>query len=379
MSFSDTEERQQFADSLQRWLRQNYEFEHRRRVASSEDGVDADDWRALAELGVFSLIAPDWADGFNGDSIDIGLIMHYLGQALVVEPVLDTLVALDALKGARDSRDYIRDLVRAIAAGEARVSCALFDRNSRYDISGGAMQALQVAGGWRLNGEKTLVAHGATADHFLLSTRLTGDARVPMLLCIPAHTEGLATRTYPTLDGKRASDLYAKNAFVPEQARLSCDPASLTRCEELATTAICAEALGVMEVLNTTTFAYLKTRKQFGVPLASFQALQHRCADMHMAREEARALTRAALLAMRDENAANRAKVISAAKVSVNRALRYIGQNAIHLHGGIGLTDELPVSHYFKRATVIGRHFGDTDHHLSRFMRLTDAAFTGQL
>ena len=378
MSFADTEERQQFADALRRWLRENYGFEHRRRVAAAASGVDAGDWQALAELGAFSMIAPDWADGFDGDSVDIGLIMESMGQHLVLEPVLDTLIALDALKEAGSRHDDIRKLVRAIANGEARVSCALLERNARHDVAGGATRATQAAGGWRLDGEKTLITHGATANYFLLSARQAGGAGEPMLFCVPADTEGLSTRVYPTLDGHRCADLCVQNAFVPEQARLPNGAEALARCQELATAAICAEALGVMDALNTATFAYLKTRRQFGSPLASFQVLQHRCVDMHMAREEARVLTCAAILALRDKDAAGQAKAVSAAKVSVNRALRYIGQNAVHLHGGIGLTDELPVSHYFKRATVIGRHFGDTDHHLSRFMRATGASAAGQ-
>jgi len=368
MHFDYTEEQQQFADALSRWLQKHYTFEHRADVVTQESGINQEDWRQLAELGVFAITVPEAADGFDGDSVDLMLIMQQMGRHLVAEPVLDTLVGIDVLKQAGADTA----LLAAIGAGAQRVSCAFFEREARYDLSSIATTATAAEGGYRLDGRKHLVLHGATADLLIVSARLAepGGTAKMALFCVPARASGIEFTAYRTVDGQRAADLVLRQVFVPAQAALTVDgQATLDRAEDLATVALCAEGLGVMQALNQATFDYLKTRRQFGVPLGTFQALQHRCADMYMEFEQARVLTMLAATRLRHTGALQRRRAVSAAKTKVNRALRFIGQHAVHLHGGIGLTDELPVSHYFRRGALIARQSGDTDHHLGRFMR----------
>ncbi|MBV7484653.1 acyl-CoA dehydrogenase family protein [Bordetella sp. BOR01] len=368
MHFDYTDEQQQFADALSRWLQKHYTFEHRVDVVARQAGICQEDWRQLAELGVFAITAPDAADGFDGDSVDLMLVMQEMGRHLVVEPVLDTLVGIDVLKQAgADSA-----LLAAIGAGTNRVSCAFFERDARYDLSAIATTATAVEGGYRLDGRKHLVTHGATADLLIVSARMArpDGATEVALFCVPAKSEGVGLTAYRSIDGQRAADLVLQQVFVPAAAALPADgQATLGRAQDMAAMALCAEGLGVMQALNQATFDYLKTRKQFGVPLGTFQALQHRCADMYMEFEQARVLTMLAAARLRHAGSPEQRRAVSAAKVKVNKALRFIGEQAVHLHGGIGLTDELPVSHYFRRGTLIAKQFGDTGHHLGRFMR----------
>ncbi|ARP92981.1 acyl-CoA dehydrogenase family protein [Bordetella genomosp. 13] len=358
MDFRYTEEQTQFADALGRWLQKNYGFEHRQHVARGRDGASLEDWHELAELGVFALTAPERVDGFDGDSADVGLIMRLMGRHRVLEPVLDTLMGIAALKAA-DGHDV---LLGQLAAGQRRLSCAWYERSGEYRP---AAAATRHEAGWRLDGQKNMVLHAAMADVFLASARLPDGS--PALYAVPARTEGLSLRPYPMLDGTRAADLLMQGVVLPDDALVLSGEDALQALLDLATAALCAEGVGVMESMNEATFEYMKTRRQFGEALGSFQALRHRCVDMHIAAEQARVLTHLALQPHVHEDPAARAQVVSAAKVSVNKALRFIGQNAVHLHGGIGLTDELPVSHDFRRATLITKQFGDTDRHLSRF------------
>lgn len=369
MNFKFSEEQQQFTDSLGRWLQRNYTFEHRREAIAQGKSNTAD-WNALAELGTFALTAPEEAGGFEGNAVDVIAAMEQLGANLVVEPALDAYVALDLLHTAPDASS----VCGGIAAGEKRVSVAFFERESRYDATQIALSATARDGGYALRGEKVQVIHGADADMLIVAARTAGhpgDESGITLLLVPRDTEGLSFTRYPCIDGFHAADIRFDDAFVPASACLN--PLNegwplLDRAVDLATVGVCGEALGIMKALNDATFEYVKTRQQFGVTLGSFQALQHRCVEMLMEFRQARVLTMLAATKMQADDAWERRRAVSAAKQRVNRALRFIGQNAVHLHGGIGVTDELPVAHFYKRATIISKTWGDTDHHTERYV-----------
>lgn len=375
MNFNLTDEQQQFADSLERWLTNNYGFEQRRAIIERE-GPNAEHWNALAELGVFALAAPESAGGFDGNAVDVMAIMQRLGKHLAVEPVLDACVALDVLRQAPGATDLSSEIV----AGTQRVSLAFFERESRYDASDIALQATADGDGFLLSGEKTIVSHGADADTFIVAARTAGqrgDKNGITLFLVPGQATGLSINAYPCVDGFRAADLRLNQVRVPAAAALHAIGEGwplLERAVDMATLGVCAEGLGVIEALNDATVEYMKTRQQFGVYLGQFQALQHRCVEMLMEYRQARVLTMLAAVKMQSEEASERRRAVSAAKARVNQALRFVGQEAVHLHGGIGVTDELPVAHYFKRATVISKTWGDQDHHLQRF--IAEPAFT---
>ena len=368
MNFNLTEEQQQFSDSLGRWLKRNYTFEHRRE-SIREGKANLADWNALAELGTFALTATEDAGGFDGNAVDVIATMEQMGSQLVVEPVLDAYAALDLLKDAPQATELCSD----IATGAARASVAIFERESRYDARLIALTATRQGDGYVLQGEKTLVAHGAQADVFIVAARTAGtpgDTAGIGLFRVPADAAGITVVDYACIDGSRAADIRFDNVVIPADALLHTENEAwlqLDHAVDLATVAVCGEALGVMQALNEATFEYMKTRKQFGVVLGSFQALQHRCVEMFMEWRQARVLTMLAATKMQSEDANERHRAVSAAKHRVNRALRFIGQNAVHLHGGIGVTDELPVAHYFKRSTIISKTWGDTDHHIERY------------
>lgn len=372
MKFNFTEEQNQFQEALERWLMKNYSFEQRKTVVDNDPGCSSDHWAALAELGTFALTAPEEADGFGGNGVDALLIMQQMGRHLVVEPVTDLLIATDLLKTA----DTDPLILKNIAAGSVRIACAFHERASRYDPAHVATRAERTATGYVLNGEKTIVMHGETADYFIVSARTRGTATDTdgiVLFLLPRTSPGLALQGYRTVDGARAADLTLNHVEVSHTSLLQPESTgwnSLERAIDVGTTAVCAEALGVLQILNQSTLEHLKTRAQFGVVLGSFQALQHRCVEMRMAYEQARSLTMLAAVKLSSTDPIERKRAVSAAKIQINKALRFVGQNAVHLHGGIGVTHELPLSHYFKRSTVISKTFGDLDHHIERFVAL---------
>jgi len=369
MNFNLTDEQQQFADSLERWLKKNYAFEQRNTIIQ-RDGPNTEHWSALAELGVFALTAPEEAGGFDGNAVDMMAIMERMGAHLVVEPVLDACIALDLLRQAPNATD----LSSEITAGTHRVSAAFFERESRYDPARIALQATPDGADYLLSGEKTIVSHGADADTFIVAARTSGspgDKSGITLFLMPFHATGVTVTPYHCVDGFRAADLRLDKVRVPAAAALHAIGEGwpmLERAVDVGTLGVCAEGLGIMQALNEATVEYMKTRQQFGVHLGQFQALQHRCVEMLMEYRQARVLTMLAAVKMQSDDASERRRAVSAAKSRVNRALRFIGQEAVHLHGGIGVTDELPVAHYFKRATVISKTWGDLDHHLERFI-----------
>jgi alkylation response protein AidB-like acyl-CoA dehydrogenase len=373
MDFNFNQEQLQFADALKRWIGRDYNFETRRSIIHSSSGSSDAAWATLAELGMTALPVPEEHGGFNGSAVDMFVVMQELGRGLVVEPYFATVLGAEFLRlaGGRG------DLLEQVATGGLKLACALGERQSRHDMFDIATRAEANGDGWVLNGEKKVVIHGGQAGMLVVSARSGGEQRGQdgvSLFVLPADTAGITVTDYRTLDGQRAADVRFENVQAPRASLLG-EPgqgaAILDAALDYGAGLLCAEALGAMEAIFEATLDYLKTRQQFGAPIGKFQALQHRMADMYIHLEQARsmALLAAVKLASKDaEGAPERRRAVSAAKYRINQAARFVGQQAVQLHGGMGVTDELPAAHYFKRLATIELTLGDADHHLARFI-----------
>ncbi|WP_395671463.1 acyl-CoA dehydrogenase family protein [Phenylobacterium sp.] len=372
MDFNFTSEQDLLRDSLQRYLQDAYDFPTREATIKGEAGWRPEVWKAFAEeLGILAAPFPEELGGLGGGAVDTLVIMETLGGALVVEPFLETVVlAGGVLK--RLGGDLAADLIGKIIAGEATFAFAHNEPEVRYGLAEVSLEAVQNGDGWTLSGVKDAVNAAPWASHLLVTARTAGargERAGVSLFLVEAGAKGLALSTYPTVDGGRAADIRFDGvpAVLLGEAGKGLD--LLEPAVDEATAAVCAEALGVMRRLHADTLDYAKQRKQFGLPLAAFQVLQHRMVDMFIAIEQAVSITYMATMKL-EKPAAERARAISAAKVRVGKSCREVGQSAIQIHGGMGMTMELAVSHYFKRATVLEQMFGGIDHHLSRFESL---------
>jgi alkylation response protein AidB-like acyl-CoA dehydrogenase len=370
MDFNFNQEQLQFADALKRWIGRDYNVETRRGIVHSEAGTSDAAWATLAELGMTALPVPEVHGGFNGNAVDMFVVMQELGRGLVVEPYFATVLGAEFLRlaGGRGG------LLEQVATGELKLACALGERQSRHDMFDIATRAVANADGWTLNGEKKVVIHGAQAGILVVSARTGGEQRGQdgvSLFVLPADTAGITVTGYRTLDGQRAADVRFENLAVPRSSLLAEEGKGadiLDAALDYGAGLLCAEALGAMEAIFEATLEYLKTRQQFGAPIGKFQALQHRMADMVIHLEQARSMALMAAVKLASSDATERRRAVSAAKYRINQAARFVGQQAVQLHGGMGVTDELPAAHYFKRLSTIELTLGDADHHLARFM-----------
>jgi alkylation response protein AidB-like acyl-CoA dehydrogenase len=369
MDFSFTEEQQQFSDALRRWVSKDYTFEQRKVIAHSQHGTSEQAWSGLSELGMLALPVPEEQGGFNGSAIDMMVVMQELGRGLVIEPYFATVLGAEFLKRAGGQEATLEQ----IAGGELKLACALGERQARHDLSDIATRASKNADGYCLNGTKTVVIYGAQAGMLIVSARSAGEQRDIVgvsLFVVAADAPGVSMRDYRTIDSQHAADITFTNVQVPASARLGAEGAGwelLDAAADYGATLLCAEAVGAMEALNAATLEYLKTRQQFGVPIGKFQSLQHRMAEMFMQLEQARSMAMLAAVKMTSADVQERRRTVSAAKARIGQALKYVGQQAVQLHGGMGVTDELPASHHFKRLSMIELTLGDTDHHIARF------------
>ena len=369
MDFDLNPEQQQLADAIKRWTEKDYGFEIRKHIMASEAGVSDTAWQALAELGVFALPVPSEHDGFDGTAVDQMAVMQALGRALVIEPVWATSMGVEFLKLAGNQGD----LLTHVASGEMKLACALGERQSRYELSDIQTTARKEGNDFILDGIKTGVLHGAQANYLIVSARSAGESRELQgisLFVLPADSEGIAIQDVRSNDGMRIATVHFKNVRVPAAALLGQAGKGwelLDAATDHGIALLCAEALGVMEALSHATLDYLKTRQQFGVPIGKFQALQHRMAEMFIHLEQARSMAMLAAVKMAASDRTERRRTISAAKARIGEAMKFIGQQAVQLHGGMGVTNELPAAHLFKRLTAIELTLGDTDHHLARF------------
>ena len=376
MNFDYNEEQRLLAESVRRFVAQDYAFEARRRIVESAEGYSPAIWRTMADLGLLMLPIPAANGGFGGGAVDMMSTMEAIGEALVVEPYLSTvgLGTRIIVQAGTDAQQA--DLLPAIAEGRLIVAFAHTERSGRHDLAHVTLAARRAGDGYVLEGEKKVVLHAPAAGKLIVTARTsgaTGEARGVSLFLVDASAAGIGMTRYRTLDEVRAADVVFRNVAVPAAALLGPLDAGLEIAEEavdFATALVCAEAVGAMKSANEATLDYLKTRKQFGVPIGAFQALQHRMVDMTISAEQARSMASLACARVDARPAADeRRRVVSAAKARIAQACRHVSQESVQLHGGMGMSEELKVSHTFRRLTMIAQQFGDADHHLERFAR----------
>ncbi|SAK38969.1 acyl-CoA dehydrogenase family protein [Caballeronia ptereochthonis] len=374
MDFTFSDEQQQFRDALRRYLDKEYAFDARQKIVKSEAGVDGKHWRAFAELGLLALPVPEAQGGFDGGPVDMLVVMQELGRALVVEPYWATAVGIEALRlGAERGSAFAGDLLEHAGRGEIRLAVAFNEPHARYDLFDLRTSASSDGDHFTLEGTKSMVQHGAQADHWIVPARLDGEVA---LFIVGKDAANVRITEYRTIDGQRAATLVFDKTPATRLDGRGTGAATLERVADYATFLLCAEALGALDALNRATVEYTKERQQFGMPIARFQVLQHRMVDMLIHTEQARSITYLAAARHASDDAATRARAISAAKARVGQAARFVGQQAVQLHGGMGMTDELPVAHWFKRLSVIETTLGDVDHHLARFASLPAFSIT---
>jgi hypothetical protein len=372
MDFSFTEEQTLLRDTVGAYLADNYDFDKRRAAVASLSGWRPEVWKALAEdLGILGASFSEDLGGFGGGPTEVMVIMEEFGKALVVEPYLGTVVIGGGFLG-RAGGKTAADLIGEIIAGNVRFAFAWGEPQARYCLHDLAVTARKDGAGYVLNGAKSVVIGAPFATHLIVTAR-TGGARRDTggvsVFVVDKTAKGVVTRDYPTVDGGRASEVIFENVAVGADALIGGEGEALPLVNQVvdeAVAAVCAEACGVLRKLHEGTLEYTRQRKQFGAPIASFQVLQHRMVDMFIQVEQAVSMTYMAHIKL-GEPAKERAKAVSAAKVQIGRACRFVGQNAIQLHGGMGMTDEMAIGHYFKRATLIEGVFGSVDHHLARY------------
>jgi alkylation response protein AidB-like acyl-CoA dehydrogenase len=379
MDFSYSEEQTLLRNSVSRYLADNYKYESWRKFTRNDVGRDPAHWAQFAELGLLAAPLPEAHGGLGGGPLETLIVMEEFGKSLVVEPYVPTVVIAGGLIARSGSDAQKAEWLPKIAAGEAIIAAAFAESQSRYNLADIKTTAKKQGAGFVLNGHKAVVIAAPWSTHLLLSARTSGgqrEARGVTLFLVERKAKGIATRDYPTVDGQRASEVTFENVEVPASAVIGGVDAGLPLLESAidhAIAATCAEACGAMKVLVDATVEYSKNRKQFGVPIGKFQALQHRMVDMFVNYEQAVSITLMVTLRL-DESDAERARAASAAKAQIGKGGRFVGQQAIQIHGGMGMTDELNVGHYFKRLTIIDTLFGSTDHHLRRFAHLSNAA-----
>ena len=378
MNFDLTEEQQQLADSLQKYLANSYGFEQRKAIINSATGWSDTAWTTFADMGLTAIALPEADGGFGGGAVDLIAVMEACGEAGVVEPLLDNIGLAGRLLARAGNAAQRAALLPGLIDGSLRLAFASNEPGGRYDLAPVKTQAQAQGDGWRLNGDKCVVVGAAAAHWLIVSARTSGaagDADGVSLFLVDRQAAGVALNPSRTVDGQRAADLRLVDVALAPNALLGPLGGAMPFIEEavdFATALLCADAVGAMKSANEATLEYLKTRKQFGVPIASFQVLQHRMVEMVMTTEQARSM---AILAASKVDAGGdpqaRALAVSAAKIKIADAARLVSQEAVQLHGGMGMTEELKVSHTFRRLTMLAQRFGDADHHLERYAALS--------
>lgn len=375
MNFVHTEDRRMLADTLNRFVSEQYGIEHRNHMAYGEEGHSPALYAQFAELGAIGALFPESVGGFGGAGFDISVVFEALGRGLVAEPLLGALVVGQALIAAGTESQKAK--LEAIISGELMAALAHDEPGSHYELSNVGATATKTATGWMLQGAKAVVAFGEKANVLLVSARTSGDqfdtAGISLFL-VDGSAAGISKRGYSCFDGGRAAELSFSNVPLPGDALLGAEGqghAVLEHIQGYVLLALAAEALGAMDVAKQYTLEYLQTRKQFGVAIGSFQALQHRMADLLLEVEQMRSAVTNAADAIDNAEGAARAKALSAAKYTAGYVGTLVAEESIQMHGGIGMTWELPLAHYAKRLVLIDHQFGDEDHHLARYMTLT--------
>ena len=376
MDFNFTEEQQMIRDSLARLIREQYDFDTRMKAVRSADGWRPEMWAQIAELGLLMAPFSEADGGLGGGPLDAMIVMEEFGKGLVVEPYLPSVVCAGGFLKHAGSTEQKEEHLQAIMGGASTFAFAYAEPRGRYNLADLQTSAKKDGTGYILNGHKAVVLGAPWADKLIVTARTGGDRREAggiSVFIVDKGAKGVFTRDYPTVDGRRASEVYFENVSLGAEALIGAEGDALDLIERVvdeATVAVCAEAMGAMGVAHQMTVEYSRTRKQFGTPIGKFQVLQHRMVDMFMEHEQSISMTYMATLKL-DEDAVSRKKAVSAAKVRIGQAGRFIGQESIQIHGGMGMTEELAVGHYFKRLTMIDSEFGNIDHHMRRYTALS--------
>jgi alkylation response protein AidB-like acyl-CoA dehydrogenase len=375
MDFNHTEDRRMLADLLTRYVAEQYPIEARHRIAASEHGYSTEQFAKFAELGVIGALFGEEQGGFGGAGFDLAVVFEALGAGLVLEPLLASAVLAGGAIAHADAAAHA-DTLAALIDGSRIATLAHEEPESRYDLQRVATLARRDGQGYVIDGHKAVVPFGAEAQLLVVAARTSGevtDAAGISLFLVPADTAGVRVRAYPNIDGTRAAEVLLEQVRVPASALLGVEGQGLASLEHAVgrgIVALCAEAVGAMDAAKKATIEYLQTRKQFGKAIGSFQALQHRMADVLLEIEQARSAVINAAAALADDDRATRERALSAAKYTIGRVGTLVAEECIQLHGGIGMTWELPLPHYAKRLVMIDHQLGDEDHHLARFIAL---------
>ena len=374
-----SEEHKLLKDSVEKFMAGQYEFAARRKILATDSGFLPEHWTQFAELGWLGAPFSETDGGLGGTSTDVAIIADVLGKGLYVGPFISGVITAGGLVANAGNRDQKERWLAPLISGKQLLAFAYAEPQSRYDLANVATTAIANGTGFKLSGHKSVVLFAAQADHLIVSARTSGsqsDHDGITLFVVPGDAPGLRLRPYVTVDGHRAAEVHLDEVMVDADCVLGSAGGAYRAIEkvaDLASLALCAEAVGCMQVLYENTLEYLKQREQFGVKLGSFQALQHRMVDVYMSYEESRSITYAAAAGLDDATDQERSRLVSVTKAHVGKAGRHVGQEAVQLHGGMGMTDELSIGHYFKRLTTINTMFGDVAHHLKRFRQLEKA------
>lgn len=373
MDFSFSEEQGLLQDSVQRFIQNDYAFDARQKLLKTDEGFSRDNWASFAELGWLALPFSEESGGFGGTAVETMIVMEEFGKGLVVEPYVSTVIMAGSVIEAGGTAAHKEGALAEIMAGSKLASLAYVEPQARFNLADVTTTATADGDTYKINGFKGVVLGGPSADLLVVPARTSGDQKDETgitLFLVEASASGISKRDYPTIDGLQASEITFDNVSVSADDVLGEVDGGLALLEKGINNgilAVGAEAVGAMEVLYKTTVEYCKTREQFGQPIGKFQVLQHRMVDMFMEHEQAKSLLYMAALRMSEDDEVEARKAISALKVQIGKGGRFVGQNAIQLHGGMGMTDELNVGHYFKRITAIETLFGNVDYHLKKY------------
>ena len=371
MNFDYSDDQQQLADSVRKLLANQYSFEQRRAIVDSASGVSDHLWAVFAELGLTALTLPEADGGFGGGAVDLMGVMEAFGEALVDEPLLDNVGLAGRLLARAGTTTQKAAVLPGLVDGTHKMAFANHEPGQRYELMPVLTTATPSGDGWTLQGDKCVVVGAPSATWLIVSAR-TGDGA--SLFMLDPATPGVTLNPSRTVDGLRVADIQLRNVQLGPDALLGAAGGAMPFIEEavdFATALLCADAVGAMQSANDATLEYLKTRKQFGVPIGSFQVLQHRMVEMVIHTEQARSMAIVAASKVdTSSDSRERARAVSAAKVKIADAARVVSQESVQLHGGMGMTEELKISHTFRRLTMAAQRFGDADHHLERYASL---------
>ena len=375
MDFTFNEEQTLIQGQVEQFIQRDYDWESRQSLILTDSGYSIDNWNTFAELGWLGISLSDDSGGFGGSSIDTMILMEEFGKGLVLEPFLETVVMCAELIDRAGTLEQKKDVLTGVVEGKIQLALAYAEPQSRFNLADVMTEAKLEGDNFILNGFKSVVMNGPNANKFIISARTSGDQRDKSgisLFLVDAEVSGLSSRDYQTVDNRRASELTLESVVIPRSCligELDEGFMVLDAAIDRSILAISAEAVGAMEILYKTTVEYTKTREQFGTPIGKFQVLQHRMVDMFMEYEQCKSLLYMATM-KHHEDSADAKKAISGLKYQVGNASKFIGQQSVQLHGGMGVTDELNVGHYFKRLTTIGTIFGNSDYHLKKYTSL---------